>query len=88
MAELELHSAKAAKKYWNVYDTAVKRLEKKAQKENAIFDRASENDKHGRKGGLVTIGRKRSIRTKTRKLLNKARANIEAVEKGRFAVGH
>jgi hypothetical protein len=118
VAELESHSAKAAKKYWKVYDTVVKRLEKKAQKENAIFDRAAENDKHGRKGGLATIGRKRidymsdehireamlkegyvktfeqrtrrkqSIRTNTHKLLNKAQANIEAVEKGTFGVGH
>ncbi len=78
----------------------------------------SENDKHGRKGGLATIGRKRidymsdehireamlkegyvktfeqrtrrkqSIRTNTHKLLNKAQANIEAVEKGTFGVGH
>lgn len=37
----------------------MKRLEKKAQKENAIFDGAAENDKYGRKGGLATIGRKR-----------------------------
>ena len=118
LAELESHSAKAAKKYWKVHDTVVKRLEKKAQKENAIFDRAAENDKHGRKGGLATIGRKRidymsdehireamlkegyvktfeqrtrrkqSIRTNTHKLLNKAQANIEAVEKGTFGVGH
>ena len=118
LAELESHSAKAAKKYWKVYDTVVKRLEKKAQKENAIFDRAAENDKHGRKGGLATIGRKRidymsdehireamlnegyvktfeqrtrrkqSIRTNTHKLLNKAQANIEAVEKVTFGVGH
>ena len=48
----------------------------------------SENDKHGRKGGLATIGRKQSIRTNTHKLLNKAQANIEAVEKGTFGVGH
>lgn len=118
VAELESYSAKAAKKYWNVYDTVVKRLEKKAQKENAIFDKAALNDKHGRKGGLATIDRKRidymsdehireamlkegyvktfeqrtrrkqSIRTNTHKLLNKARANIEAVEKGKFGVGH
>jgi hypothetical protein len=118
VAELESHSAKAAKKYWKVHDTVVKRLEEKAQKENAIFDRAAENDKHGRKGGLATIGRQRidymsdeyireamlkegyvktfgqrtrrkqSIRTNTHKLLNKAQANIEAVEKGTFGVGH
>ena len=118
VAELESHSATAANKYWNVFGTVVKRLEKKAQKENAIFDRAAENDKHGRKGGLATIGRKRidymsdehireamlkegyvktfeqrtrrkqSIRTNTHKLLNKAQANIEAVEKGIFGVEH
>ena len=57
VAELESHSAKAAN--WKAYDTVVKRLEEKAQKENAIFDRAAENDEHGRKGGLATIGRKR-----------------------------
>lgn len=56
VAELESHSSKAAKKYWKVYDTVVKRLENKAQKEDAIFDRAAENDKHGRKGGLATFG--------------------------------
>ena len=32
--------------------------------------------------------RKQSIRTNTHKLLNKAQANIEAVEKGTFGVGH
>ena len=118
VAELESHSAKAAKEYWKVHDKVVNRLEKKAQKENALFDRATENDKHGRKGGLATIGRQRidymsdehireamlkegyvktfeqrtrrkqSIRTNTHKLLNKAQANIEAVEKGTFGVGH
>ena len=33
--------------------------QKKAQKENATFDRATENDRDGRKGGLATIGRER-----------------------------
>ena len=37
----------------------MKRLEKKAKKENAILDRAADHDKHGRKVGLATIGRKR-----------------------------
>ena len=32
--------------------------------------------------------RKKSIRTNTHKLINKAVANIEAVEKGVFGVGH
>ena len=32
--------------------------------------------------------RKQSIRPNTHKLLNKAQANIEALEKGTFAVGH
>ena len=32
--------------------------------------------------------RKQSIRTNTHKLLNKAQANIEAVEKGTVGVGH
>lgn len=31
---------------------------------------------------------KLSIRTNTYKLLNKARANIEAVEQGLFGIGH
>lgn len=32
--------------------------------------------------------RKQSIPTKTHKLLNKAKANFEAVEKGIFGLGH
>ena len=32
--------------------------------------------------------RKQSIRTKTHKLLNKAKVNFEAVEKGTFGLGH
>ena len=32
--------------------------------------------------------RKKSIRTNTHKLINKAKANILAVEKGTFGVGH
>ena len=44
VAELESHSVKAAN--WKVYDTVVKRLEEKAQKENAIFDRAAERERH------------------------------------------
>ena len=96
----------------------MKRREKKAHKENAIFGRAAENDKHGRKGRLAMFGRQRidymsgehireamlkegyvktyeqrtrrkqSIRTNTHKLLNKAQASIEAVEKGTFGAGH
>jgi hypothetical protein len=36
----------------------------------------------------VRTTRKKSIRTNTHKLINKAKANIEAVEKGVFGVGH
>jgi len=36
----------------------------------------------------VRTTRKKSIRTNTHKLINKAKANIEAVEKGMFGVGH
>lgn len=36
----------------------------------------------------VRTRRKNSIRTNTHKLINKAKANIEAVEKGMFGVGH
>jgi hypothetical protein len=36
----------------------------------------------------VRTTRKKSIRTNTHKLINKAKANIEAVEKGTFGVGH
>ena len=36
----------------------------------------------------VRTSRKKSIRTNTHKLINKAKANIEAVEKGVFGVGH
>ena len=32
--------------------------------------------------------RKKSIRTNTHKLINKAVANIQAVEKGKLGVGH
>ena len=32
--------------------------------------------------------RKKSIQTNTHKLINKAKANIKAVEKGAFGVGH
>ena len=36
----------------------------------------------------VRTTRKKSIRTNTHKLINKAKANILAVEKGTFGVGH
>ena len=36
----------------------------------------------------VRTTRKKSIRTNTHKLINKAVANIQAVEKGTFGVGH
>ena len=36
----------------------------------------------------VRTTRKKSIRTNTHKLINKAKANIQAVEKGMFGVGH
>ena len=36
----------------------------------------------------VRTTRKKSIRTNTHKLINKAKANIHAVEKGAFGVGH
>ena len=36
----------------------------------------------------VRTTRKKSIRTNTHKLINKAVANIQAVEKGMFGVGH
>jgi hypothetical protein len=40
------------------------------------------------KTDYVRTSRKKSIRTNTHKLINKAKANIEAVEKGMFGVGH
>ena len=36
----------------------------------------------------VRTTRKKSIRTNTHKLINKAKANIQAVERGMFGVGH
>ena len=36
----------------------------------------------------VRTTRKKSIRTNTHKLINKDKANIEAVEKGMFGIGH
>ena len=41
-----------------------------------------------RKSYYERTRRKQSIRTNTYKLLNKARANIEAVEQGLFGIGH
>ena len=41
-----------------------------------------------RKSYYERTRRKQSIRTNTYKLLNKARANIEATEGGMFGVGH
>ena len=41
-----------------------------------------------RKSHYERTQRKNSIRTNTYKLLNKARANIEAVERGTFGIGH
>jgi len=40
------------------------------------------------KRDYVRTTRKKSIRTNTHKLINKAVANIQAVEKGTFGVGH
>ena len=40
------------------------------------------------KTDYVRTSRKKSIRTNTHKLINKAVANIQAVEKGMFGVGH
>ena len=40
------------------------------------------------KTDYVRTSRKKSIRTNTHKLINKAEANIQAVEKGLFGVGH
>ena len=109
----------AVKKYWKVYDKVIGQLEKKQAKEEAIFERAIENDNKGKtEKGLATIGRqqidylseanieeamlkegylktyeertkrKRYIRTHTHRLLAKAEANIKAVGKGTFGVGH
>ena len=40
------------------------------------------------KTDYVRTSRKKSIRTNTHKLINKAVANIQAVEKGVFGLGH
>ena len=40
------------------------------------------------KRDYVRTARKKSIRTNTHKLINKAKANIHAVENGAFGVGH
>lgn len=40
------------------------------------------------KTDYVRTSRKKSIRTNTHKLINKAVSNIQAVEKGMFGLGH
>ena len=40
------------------------------------------------KTDYVRTSRKKSIRTNTHKLINKAKENINEVEKGAFGVGH
>ena len=58
IGELRSHSNKAVKKYWRVYDKVIGQLEKKQAKEEAIFERAIENDNKGKtEKGLATIGR-------------------------------
>jgi hypothetical protein len=47
-----------------------------------------DKEMHIYKVDYLRTTKKKSIRTNTHKLINKAKANIEAVEKGMFGVGH
>lgn len=66
-----------------------RRLEREGKSKDAVdYDALLDKEMGLLKTNYIRTGRKRSLRTNTYKLLNKAEANIAAVERGEFGIGH
>ena len=85
------HSEKNYKEYNRLLSKAQAVLRKRLKDKH--IDADDEDDFMNKEMRIYKVDyvrtiRKKSIWTNTHKLINKAKANIEAVEKGMFGVGH
>jgi hypothetical protein len=69
-------------------EATVKKRNKDKDIDTIVLDEQISMEMRIYKVDYVRTARKKSIRTNTHKLINKAVANIEAVEEGMFGVGH